>query len=214
MEVTMSEDAHGSGLVSLLWGFWIYWIVSFWCEYLSSLSRAKESQQARQARPQSAISPSKRSAGYADLEALVSRILQRCGGIAVNEFLNARLAAYESIVAAFDSGDRRALRKQVSSEVYNVFSEAIAAREGRQEQTETLFAWISPPEIVAALLDETHAEISIRFVADSFKLSRRPSGQLIERMPDKRHSVDVWTFGCTSSSLINKWCLIATETER
>ena len=77
----MSEDAHGSGLVSLLWGFWIYWIVAFWCEYLSSLSRAKESQQARQASLQSAISPLKRSAGYADLEALVSQILHRCGGM-------------------------------------------------------------------------------------------------------------------------------------
>jgi len=61
----------------------------------------------------------------------------------VNELLNARLAAHESIVAAFDSCDRRN-----------------------------------------------------------------------ERMPDKRHSVDVWTLGCTSSSLINKWCLIATEIER
>ena len=61
----------------------------------------------------------------------------------VNELLNARLAAHESIVAAFDSCDRRN-----------------------------------------------------------------------ERMPDKRHRVDVWTRGCTSSSLINKWCLIATEIER
>ena len=61
----------------------------------------------------------------------------------VNELLNARLAAHESIVAAFDSCDRRN-----------------------------------------------------------------------ERMPDKRHGVDVWTLGCTSSSLINKWCLIATEIER
>lgn len=61
----------------------------------------------------------------------------------VNELLNARLATHESIVAAFDSCDRRN-----------------------------------------------------------------------ERMPDKRHRVDVWTRGCTSSSLINKRCLIATEIER
>ena len=212
-EVAMPEDGNGSGLVSsLFWGLWIYWFLSSWFEQLSSLSQAKEAQQPGQAISSTAVSAPNASAPCPELEALVSRILGRCGGIAVNDFLNDRLAAYEAIVAAFDSGDRGTLREHVSSEVYDAFSEAIAAREGRQEKTETLFALIAPPQIVAALFDGIHAEISVRFVADSYKLSGGASGRLIERMPDKRHSIDVWTFDCTP--WLNQWRLIATEAER
>jgi len=203
----MPEDANGSGLLSLVWGLWLYWFISSWREYLSSLSRAKDLQQPGRA----AISALNASAACEELEALVYRILKHCGDIAVGDFLRERLAAYESIVAAFDSGDRRTLRKHVSPEVYDAFSETIATREARQETTETQFAEIAPPEIVGALFDEAHAEISIRFVADSYKLSRSASGQPMEGIPDKQHSIDVWTFGCTSST--SKWRLIATEAE-
>lgn len=207
-EVAMPEDGNGSGLISLFWGLWLYWFLSSWSDYLSSLAQVKKPQQPGQSLLPAAISAPGASAECEELEALVSRILGRCG-IAVNDFLNERLAVYESIVTAFDAGDRRTLCKHVSPEVYGAFSEAIAAREGRQEKTETQFAQIAPPKIVAALFDEAHAEISIRFVADSYRLTGRASGRPVERAPDKQHSIDVWTFGCTSPT--NEWLLIATE---
>lgn len=203
----MSEDAHSSGLISLLWGLWIYWIISCWCEHLLSLSRAKDGAQARQSGSPGRITPLKGSA-RSNLEALVSQILRRCGTISVNDFVDERLAAYETIVAAFDAGDRSTLRKLVSPEVYDVFSDAIAAREPRLE-TETSFSRIEPRLILAALLDEANAEISIQFVAESYKLSRNASGQVLGR-PDKRHSVDIWTFGCTLTSPAKEWRLVAT----
>lgn len=206
----MAEDGNVSGLLSLFWGLWFYWFLSSWCEYWASVSKAKEAQRPDQANSVAAGSSVKATAAREELEALVSRILGRCG-LAVNDFLTERLAAYEAIVAAFDSGDRRTLRKHLSPEVFDIFSEAIATREGRQEKAETQFAEIARPEIVGALVDEAHAEISIRFVADSYKMSGSASGQLIERPPDKRHSIEVWTFGCTSPS--DKWRLIATEAE-
>ena len=208
----MPEDGNGSGLLSLVWGLWLYWFIFSWREYLSSLSKAKEARQPAQAISRATISALNASAPCKELEPLVSRILRRCGGIAVNDFLNERLAEYESIVAAFDSGDRATLRKHLSPEVYETFLEAIAAREERRETTETHFAKIAPAEIVGALFDEAHAEISIRFVADSYKLSRSASGQLIGSIPDKQHSIDVWTFGCASAA--NRWRLIATEADR
>jgi predicted lipid-binding transport protein (Tim44 family) len=207
----MSQDADGSGLVSLLWGLWIYWSVSLWCEYLSSLSQEKKELRPSWLNSPIPISSLKGSAASANLEALVSEILRLSGSITVNDFLDERLAAYESIVAAFDAGDRNTLRELVSSEVYDIFSETIAAREARREKTETSFSRIEPPEIVAGLFDETHAEVSIRFVAESYQLSRSASGQPIGRTPDRRHSIDIWTFGCTSSSPAGEWRLVGTE---
>jgi predicted lipid-binding transport protein (Tim44 family) len=205
----MPEDGNGSGLVSLFWGLWIYWFFSSWCEHLSSQSQSNDAPQSGRTISPAATSALNGSMGCAELEAVVSQILKRCGGITVNDFLNGRLAVYETIVAAFDAGDRRTLRRYVSAEVYAAFSDAIAAREGRREKTETLFALIAPPEIVAALCDEANAEISIRFIADSYRLSEISSGQ---RRPEERHSIDIWTFSCALPT--NKWRLIATEAGR
>ncbi|HVV43092.1 MAG TPA: Tim44/TimA family putative adaptor protein [Nitrobacter sp.] len=205
----MPEDGNSAGLAALLWGLWIYWLLS-WCTHLSSLSRAKGAPQSR------GISPTTTSAlsipvGRTKLQATVSRILEHCGGITVSDFLTERLSTYETIVAAFDAGDRKTLRRLVSAEVYVTFSEAITARRKHQEDAQTLFAQIAPPEIVAAAFDDTHAEVSIRFVADSYKLSDGTSDRAIGSSPSSRRSIDIWTFGCTS--LTRKWRLIATEAE-
>jgi predicted lipid-binding transport protein (Tim44 family) len=139
-----------------------------------------------------------------DIEALACRILERCGGLALKEFLDERVAAYEAIVAAFDAGDQVALLRHVSPEVYAAFSDAIAVREDRLEKTDTVFALVTPPEIVAARIDDAHAEVSIRFIADSYKLSEGD-----QRRREGRHRVDVWTFGCVLPN--SRWSLIATE---
>ncbi|GEM_PF-5775823 len=205
----MPQDADGSGLVSLLWGLWIYWTISSWCDHLSS--QAKKDRRPTRPSSLSAISPLKGPPVPAVLDALMSEILRRSGDITVEDFVDDRLAAYEAIVAAFDAGDRRILRNLVSPEVYDTFSEAIAAKEARHETTETLFSSIEPPEILAARLFETQAEVSIRFVADSYKLSRNASGQPTGGVSERRRNSDVWTFGCTSSSPAQEWRLVAVE---
>ncbi|WP_310472981.1 Tim44/TimA family putative adaptor protein [Bradyrhizobium betae] len=208
LEVMMPEDGGGSGLVSLFWGLWMYWFFSSWCEHFLSASNARDARQSRRATSPAAASARRIAAECAGVETTVLRILERCGGIAVDDFLAGRLPVYEAIVAAFDAGDRTTLQTYVSAEVYDDFSEAIAAREARQQTTETRFVRIEPPEIVAAHFDEARAEISIRFVTDSYKLMRNASGQSIESMHAERHSLDVWTFGSMPST--NDWRLIAT----
>lgn len=206
----MPEDGNSSGLVALLWGLWIYWLLS-WCTHLSSLSRTKGAPQSERTASPQATSLFNISTGYEKLQATVSRILERCGDITVSDFLAERLSIYETIVAAFDAGDRKTLRRLVSAEVYATFSEAIMARGKQQTDTKTIFAKVARPEIVAAVFDDTHAEISIRFVADSYKLSDSTPDRPIEKSPSSRHSIDIWTFGC--SSLTRKWRLIATEAD-
>lgn len=205
----MPQDTEGSGLVSLLWGLWIYWTIASWSEYLSSLSQARKQPPTRHGSV-TAIAPSTGSPIIANLDAVMSEILRHYGTTA-KDFVEDRLAAYEAIVAAFDAGDRGTLRQLVSSEVFAAFSDAIAAREARDERTETIFSCIDPPKILAGRLHETHAEIWIRFVAESYKLSRDTSGQLIGAALDRRRSVDIWTFGCPLSSPTHEWRLVAVE---
>lgn len=203
----MPEDGNGSEIVALLWGLWVYGLFTFWFEHFSSLAKAKAAQRSGQAISSSCASAPSTPARCTNLEALASRILAHCGGLAVNEFLDERVAAYEAIVAAFDAGDQMALLRHVSPEVYAAFSDAIAAKEDRIEKTDTVFALVTPPEVVAARIDDAHAEISIRFIADSYKLSAGDQGRR-----EGRHRVDVWTFGCVLPS--SRWRLIATEAGR
>lgn len=207
----MPDDANGSGLVTLVWALWIYWTVSWWYEHLSSLSRAKkESQAGAFGSPTgAAIAPPKGPAASSGLDALVSELVRRYGP--VSEYLEQRLVAYETVVAAFDAGDRATLRKLVSADVYDTFSRAIAEREARQEGTETVFSLIEPPEILSGLINEVRAEITIRFRAEFYKLTRDASGQAIGRAPDRHQSTDIWTFGCTSLRPGGRWLLVATE---
>ncbi|WGR97636.1 TIM44-like domain-containing protein [Bradyrhizobium sp. ISRA443] len=203
----MPEDSNGSALVALLWGLWVYGLFTFWFEHFSSLARARAAQRSGRTISPANASALNVSARCAELEAMASNVLKRCGGIALNDFLNDRLAAYEAIVAAFDAGDQVTLLRHVSPEVYAAFSDAIAAREDRHEKTDTLFALIAPPEIVAARIDDDHIEISIRFIAGSYRLSESS-----QRRTEERHSIDIWTFGCAPPT--NTWRLIATQAGR
>ena len=65
-------------------------------------------------------------------------------------FITGARAAYEMIVTAFASGDRRQLRSLLSREVYDGFDAAIAERERRSETAETRFVSIDGSTITAA----------------------------------------------------------------
>jgi predicted lipid-binding transport protein (Tim44 family) len=147
-----------------------------------------------------------------DLEALVSEILRRDGEL-IEDFLSKLLATYETIVAAFDAGDRVMLRRLVSPEVYDALSGAIAARESRGITVETVFSRIATPEVVDGLIGEDHMEISVRFVGECFKLWRNPAGELIDGATDRSRNIDIWTFARMLSSREDAWRVVATEAD-
>jgi predicted lipid-binding transport protein (Tim44 family) len=207
----MPQDADSSGLISLIWAAWIYWNVYWWLHRQSSPEHAEKDRQEGN-RPSFAENGGTAAGPVPPrLEALVSEILRRDGAAEVDDFLRRRLAAYEATIAAFDAGDRDTLRELVSAEVYDVFSQAIAARESRQQASETVFSQIDPPEIVDGLIDETHMEVSVRFVGECFKLFRNAAGEPVHETPDRCRSADIWTFGRTLSSREHAWRVLATE---
>jgi hypothetical protein len=179
----MSQISEGSALVlALACALWIYEVTKVIHAQRNRLIDLPV--RARDSSPM-AISP--------NLEPLVSRILRRDGDVAVTDFLGERLAAYESIVAAYGS---------------DTFSDAI---EARQERTRTIFSRIDLPKILDGHLDDDRMEISIRFAAEYFELPCDCSGQSVIAKPEKGHSVDIWTFARILSSPKDEWRLIATE---
>lgn len=127
-------------------------------------------------------------------------------------FLAGARAAYEMIVTAFASGDRRTLKNLLSREVYDGFEAAIRERETRGESVETRFVAITAADITNAEMRGRTAQFTVRFVSQLISVTRDKSGAVIDGNPDKVGDVtDVWTFARDISSSDPNWKLVATE---
>lgn len=127
-------------------------------------------------------------------------------------FIAGARAAYEMIVTAYASGDRRALKNLLSREVYEGFEAAIRERETRGETAETRFVSIGAADIINAEMRARTAQITVRFVSQLISVTRDRSGAVIDGNPEKVSDVtDVWTFARDISSSDPNWKLVATE---
>jgi predicted lipid-binding transport protein (Tim44 family) len=140
-------------------------------------------------------------------------ILQRDGTASVEAFVGNALATYEAVVSAFDAGDRDALSRWLSPEVYDAFSKTIGEREeAGEEMVETLFSRIEP-EIIEARVEEERMEVSIRFTSESFKLPRRPVSLFFRNVSTPLRNVGIWTFARNPAVPDDLWRVVATQTE-
>ena len=127
-------------------------------------------------------------------------------------FIAGARAAYEMIVTAFATGDRRALRNLLSREVYEGFEGAIRERETRGEKVETRFVSIASADIISAEMRGRTAQVTVRFVSQLITVTRDKAGTVIDGNPDKVSDVtDIWTFARDISSSDPNWKLVATE---
>ncbi|AMN41150.1 Tim44 domain-containing protein [Rhodoplanes sp. Z2-YC6860] len=214
VEVEMPQDAESSGLISLLWAIWVYLNIYWWLDNLSSTEQTDKNWPQRQLFGWSGkitTIPSLAAAAVPHhLAALVSEILRRDGGGLVEDFLGKLLNAYETIVVAFESGDRTTLRGLVSADVYDALTDAMTVRESQQITIETVFSRLDAPEIVNGSIDEAHMEISVRFIGECFRLCRNAAGELVEGT-DRYRNIEIWTFARAPSSRESAWRVVATE---
>ncbi len=127
-------------------------------------------------------------------------------------FLTGARAAYEMIVTAFATGDKRQLKSLLGREVYEGFEAAINEREKRGETAETRFVSIDVADLIAAEARGKTAQVTIRFVSKLISSTRDSNGAVIDGNPEKVTEVtDIWTFSRDLSSRDPNWKLVATE---
>ncbi|MBX3596576.1 MAG: Tim44 domain-containing protein [Rhizobiaceae bacterium] len=129
-------------------------------------------------------------------------------------FLEGAKMAYEMIVTAFASGDRKTLKNLLSKEVYDGFVAAINDRESRSEQIQSSFVGIDKADYVSAELKGTEAHLTLRLISELISATRDKSGAVINGDPEAVAEVkDVWTFARDTRSKDPNWKLVATEEE-
>jgi len=127
-------------------------------------------------------------------------------------FLEGAKQAYEMIVTAFATGDRKTLKMLLEKDVYDGFEQAIAAREGLGHKVDFTFVGLPKVEISDAELDRRDARVVVKFNAEVVQATRDKDGALVEGNGEQVQTIaDEWTFARSPKSRDPNWKLVATN---
>jgi predicted lipid-binding transport protein (Tim44 family) len=150
------------------------------------------------------------SHGDADVAAGLRAIAASDPGFTPKSFLEGAKVAYEMIVTAFATGDRKTLKNLLERDVYDGFERAIADREAAGHTVDFTFVGLPRIDITGAELDKRDARITIRFNAEVVEATRDKDGTLLDGNADQiRQIADEWTFARSVKSRDPNWKLVA-----
>jgi predicted lipid-binding transport protein (Tim44 family) len=146
------------------------------------------------------------------LDEALRLIAQADRGFDQSHFLGGAKAAYEMIVTAFATGDRRTLKPLLSKEVYDSFAGAMDERERLGHMVETKFVGIDRAEIIEARLKGGIAEVTVRFSSQLITATLDQAGTVVDGDANRVTDViDIWTFSREISSSDPNWRLVSTD---
>src|SRR5437868_540962 len=87
-------------------------------------------------------------------------------------FITGGKQAYEMIVTAYATGDRKSLKNLLGREVYEGFDAAITEREQRKEVVESRFVSVDRAELIGAEMRGKTAQVTVRFVSQLVSVTR------------------------------------------
>ena len=160
--------------------------------------------------------PAKRLKGIAapgtPLAEGLERIMEVDPSFDPKTFLAGARQAYEMIVIAFASGDRKALKPLLSADVMEGFSAALDEREAKGEKVDTNFIGIETAELTGAEMEGREAHVTVRFASQMITATQDRDGAIVEGDPrEVADVVDVWTFSRDTASRDPNWQLVSTE---
>lgn len=129
-----------------------------------------------------------------------------------NQFSEGAKAAFEMILNAFATGDRKTLKGLLSPDVMRNFDDVISERERNGEVLEETIVGIRTSDIVEAGMDGHNAMVTVKFHSEQVSALRDAEGNVIDGNPNEIIEVtDFWTFSRDTRSSDPNWTLIGTE---
>ncbi len=156
-------------------------------------------------------------AKVADADSETAAALRRMAaaepGFSPSEFVEGAKQAYEMILMAFETGDRKTLRDLLSDEVYESFAAAIDEREREGLTVEARFIGVKDAKVFSAIYTEEtrEADIEVRFIGELISVVRNVEHEIVEGDPNEvRRQTDLWTFTRRMGADDPNWVLTAT----
>ena len=152
------------------------------------------------------------SRGNAEVKAGLKSVVDADPTFSPKGFLEGAKAAYEMIVTAFATGDRKTLKNLLEKDVYDGFEGAIAAREAAGHKVDFTFVGLPKIDISDADYDKREVRVVVKFNAEVVQATRDKDGTLIEGNADQVQTIaDEWTFARNPKSRDPNWKLVATN---
>lgn len=152
------------------------------------------------------------SSGRAEIAQGLTAIAEADPNFSPKGFIEGAKAAYEMIVTAYASGDRRTLKGLLDKDVYDSFEAAIAEREAAGHTVEFTFVGLSNIEFAEVELDKRNAIVTLRIDAEVVSITRDGAGEVVEGTPGQVVAIaDEWTFMRNTRSRDPNWKLVATN---
>lgn len=138
----------------------------------------------------------------------LAAIKARDAAFDAEKFIEGARTAYQMIVKAFASGDRKTLDGLLAPPVMQRFEAAMATREsdGRSESIE----FPHPPrtDLESSELDGDIARIKVRFLGEFESRTKGPDGQ---ETSEERRTAETWTFERNLSNRDPNWTLVRVD---
>ena len=135
-------------------------------------------------------------------------------GFDVARFLEGATGAYRMILEAFWEGRLEDVREFVDDNVYDAFAGAVEAREAQALTLDNRLIAVEDAIIVAASLDQSIAELAVRFEADIAAVTRNEEGDVVAgSLDDAVQTRDRWTFRRDIAGRDPNWTLVETDEE-
>ena len=113
-------------------------------------------------------------------------------------FLEGAKMAFETIINAFNNGDKKTLKNLVTTEVFKSFEGAI---DSSKIDSDWQFYSLNIESVESVIIDSKNIKISINFISEQFK--NNDENTIIKKQ-------DLWTFEKAIKSKEPKWLLSAT----
>ena len=114
------------------------------------------------------------------------------------EFLEGAKRAFETIINAFNKGDKKTLKKLVTEDVFKSFEEAI---DSKNIDSDYQFYSLNIERIEKVFVEGNRIKICIKFISEQFK--NNDENTVVKKQ-------DSWTFEKTISSKDPNWLLSST----
>ena len=114
------------------------------------------------------------------------------------KFLDGAKRAFETIINAFNNGDKKTLKKLVSERVYKSFEEAIDLNNNNPDNQ---FYSLNIDGIESVVIEGNHIKICIKFISEQFK--NNDENTVVKKQ-------DNWTFEKIIKSKDPNWLLSST----
>ncbi len=131
----------------------------------------------------------------------------------VTEFLGGARGAYEMILMAFEHGKMEDIRPFLSDEVFETFSDVVAAREKQGLTIEATFIGVRELSLAGAKFNKRTriGEVTVKFIGEMTSVVRDKAGDIVEGNPSEvKRQKDVWTFARKLGVDDPNWQLVET----